>query len=60
VTLGLFIFVLNAACLAMAAAVVPGLEIDGFWSAVLGALAVSIVSWILNGLVLSPEERETR
>jgi putative membrane protein len=60
VTLGLFIFVLNAACLGLTAAVVPGLDIDCFWSAVLGALVVSIVSWILNGLFVSPEERAAR
>jgi putative membrane protein len=58
VTLGLFIFVLNAACLALTAAIVPGFEVDGFWDAVLGALAVTIVSWILNGLVVSREERQ--
>jgi putative membrane protein len=56
-TLGLFIFVLNALCLGLTAALVPGFEIAGFWSALFGALVVSIVSWILNGLVLSPDER---
>lgn len=50
VTLGLFIFVLNGLCLALTAALVPGFEIAGFWSAVGGALIVSVVSWGLNAL----------
>ena len=56
VTLGLFIFVLNALCLGLTAALVPGFEIDGFWWAVLGALLVSVVSWILNGLFVGKHE----
>jgi putative membrane protein len=57
VTLGLFIFVLNALCLALVAVLVPGFSIAGFWWAVAGALLVSIVSWILNGLLIAPAER---
>jgi putative membrane protein len=53
-TLGLFIFVLNAICLALTAGLVPGFEIDSFLAAFLGALIVSIVSWALNGLVRPP------
>jgi putative membrane protein len=49
-TLGLFIFVLNAICLALTAAVVPGFDIRGFGAALLGALVVSLVSWALSGL----------
>jgi putative membrane protein len=56
-TLGLFIFVLNAICFGLTAWLVPGFSIDGFFSAVFGALLVSVVSWILNGLVVGPRER---
>ena len=56
-TLGLFIFVLNAICLALTAALVPGFEIAGFGGAFLGALVVTIVSWALNGLVLAESNR---
>jgi putative membrane protein len=59
VTLGLFIFVLNAICLALTAYVIPGFSISGFWPALFGALIVSIVSWVLNGLLLN-EERSRR
>jgi putative membrane protein len=50
VTLGLFIFVVNAVCLALTAWLVPGFAIGGFWAAFFGALVVSVVSWMLNGL----------
>jgi putative membrane protein len=56
-TLGLFIFVLNALCLGLTAALVPGFAIAGFWSALFGALVVSVVSWILNGLLVPRAER---
>lgn len=51
VTLGLFLFVLNGLCLWLTSLVVKGFEVRGFWSAVLGALIVSVVSWILNAFV---------
>jgi len=57
ITLGLFIFVLNAICFALTAWLVPGFSVDGFWWALFGALLVSIVSWILNGLVVGKKER---
>ena len=56
-TLGLFIFVINSACLALAAFLVPGFSIDGFGSAFFGALIVSIVSWILSGLLITDADR---
>ena len=56
-TLGLFIFVVNALCLGLTAALVPGFTIDGFWWAVIGALLISVVSWILNGIFVSSRER---
>jgi len=46
VTLGLFIFVINALLLWLVAAIAPGFEIRSFGSALLGALVVSIVSYL--------------
>src|SRR4026207_1206089 len=57
-TLGLFIFVLNAICFALTAWLVPGFSVDGFFPAVFGALLVSVVSWILNGFVVGRRERD--
>ena len=50
-TLGLFIFVLNAFCLWLTSRLVPGFDVQTFGSALLGALVVSIVSWILTAFV---------
>ena len=51
VTLGLFLLVLNGLCLWLVAAVVKGFHIAGFWPAVLGALVVSVMSWVVTVLV---------
>ncbi len=47
-TLGLFTLVINAAMLKLVSAVVPGLVIESFGAAFLGALIVSLTSWALN------------
>jgi len=46
VTLGLFLLVINAAMLALVAALLDGFVLRGFLPAVLGALVVSLTSWI--------------
>ena len=50
-TVGLFLFVLNAFCLWLTSAVVPGFDIHGFRAAFLGALLISVVSWALTVFV---------
>jgi putative membrane protein len=54
-TLGLFLLVINALMLLLTSAVAQGLNIsflvDGFWSALLGAIVVSIVGLILSLVV---------
>ena len=55
VTLGLFIFVVNAICLGLVAWLVPGFTISGFWAALFGAIVISLISWLLNTLLA--EER---
>src|SRR5687767_6460881 len=51
-TLGLFIFVLNGLLFWMVASWLEGFHVGGFWSAVLGAILFSLVSWLLSALVL--------
>jgi len=51
VTLGLFLFVLNAFCLWLTSAIVPGFDVAGFKPAFLGALLISVVSWALTVFV---------
>jgi putative membrane protein len=50
-TLGLFLLVLNAFCLWLTSVIVPGFIVRGFWSALLGSILVSIVSWILTAFL---------
>jgi len=51
VTIGLFLFVLNAFCFWLTSALVKGFEVHGFWSAMFGALLVSVVSWLLTAFL---------
>jgi putative membrane protein len=51
ITLGLFLLVLNGICLALTAWLVPGFDVDGLLPAMLGALVISVVSWILTAFV---------
>lgn len=50
ITLGLFLLVINALMVLWADSLIGGFEVDGWWSALLFSLIVSIVSAILNGL----------
>ena len=56
VTLGLFLFVLNGAMLGLSALVVPGFIIDGFWTALFGAIIVSLTG-ILASWFIGPNGR---
>lgn len=48
-TLGLFLFVINAVIILLAAKIVPGFKVDGFW----WALLFSIVMTIINSIMIS-------
>jgi putative membrane protein len=48
VTLGLFIFVLNAAMFGLVAAFLDQFAVSGFWAAIFGALIVSLTSTIAS------------
>jgi putative membrane protein len=54
-TLGLFIFIVNAICLALVAWLVPGFTISGFWAALFGALVISLVSWLLSAILVEKQ-----
>jgi putative membrane protein len=47
-TLGLFTFVLNGALLKICAAFMPGFEISSWWSAIFGAVLLSLLSVFLH------------
>jgi len=50
-TLGLFTFIINALMLKMASGIIPGFEVHGFWTAVIGSLIISVISWLLNSFI---------
>jgi putative membrane protein len=50
-TLGLFTFIINAVMLKMASGVIGGFHVEGFWTAVFGALLISLISFALNTLI---------
>jgi putative membrane protein len=43
-TLGLFVWVVNAFMLKLTAAVVPGFKVEGFWAAMVGSLLLGILN----------------
>ncbi|MDQ7784419.1 MAG: phage holin family protein [Desulfomonilaceae bacterium] len=51
VTLGLFVLVINALMFQLAGAIVPGLHVASFWSALFASIIVSIVSWLANWII---------
>ena len=51
VTLGLFIFVLNALLVLLTSYIVPGFDVTNFWWALLFSLIFSIVSFVLHRIV---------
>jgi putative membrane protein len=62
VSLGLFLIVINA-CMLLLTSWLAGIfdlgwNVDGFWTAVLGSIIVSIVSFVLN--VFIPEREDKR
>jgi len=50
-TLGLFLLVVNGLMLALVAALLPGMRLDGFLPAVLGALVSGLAAWFASALV---------
>lgn len=56
VTLGLFLFVLNAAMFGLVAALLENFTISGFWSAVFGSIIVSITSTV-SSWYIGPDGR---
>lgn len=61
-TLGLFLLVINACLLALVAGLSSHLDIDNFLSAFLGALIITVFSWLAELLipVLRPRRQRQR
>ena len=57
ITMGLFIFVINALLLLLVSKIVPAFQVAGFWSAFFGAIIISLVSWILSSFFRGSDGR---
>jgi putative membrane protein len=51
ITLGLFLLIINALMVKWAASLVSGFTVDGWWSALLVSLIVTVVSYILGAII---------
>lgn len=47
-TLGLFVFIINAVLILLASAVVPGFDVDGFWWALLFSIILALILALTN------------
>ena len=57
VTLGLFILIINALMLKFVSEIVPCFRVPGFWSALFGAIVISLVSWLLSAFFRGSDGR---
>jgi len=48
ISIGLFTFVINAFMLIITSELIPGFNVKGFWTAIIGSFLISIVSWVIN------------
>jgi putative membrane protein len=56
-TLGFFILVVNGLMLLFVGQIVSCFSVPGFWSAVFGAIIISIVSWLLSAFFKGSDGR---
>jgi putative membrane protein len=57
VTMGLFIFVINALLLMLVSKIIPAFQVSGFWNAFFGAIVISLVSWLLSSFFRGSDGR---
>jgi putative membrane protein len=57
-TLGLFLWVINAALLSLVAWLVKPFTISSFWSALGGAAVISIISWVAHAFLGGKDGRQ--
>jgi len=57
VTFGVFLLIINALMLQFAAALLPGIEVRGFWPAFWAALLLAVLGMVIRG-IMRDEPRE--
>jgi putative membrane protein len=50
-TLGIFYLVLNGLLFWLASALLPGFQVEGFVSAMVGAILYGLIAWVLSALI---------
>jgi putative membrane protein len=55
-TLGLFIFVINALLFWLVASIVPGFNVAGFWASMIGSILFSIITLLTSYLLFSAKK----
>lgn len=50
-SLGLFLWVINGAMIALVAWLLDGFRVDGLWSAMLGSIVLGLTGWIGNAFI---------
>ena len=50
-TLGIFYLVLNGLLFWLASALLPGFQVQGFFSALIGAILYGVIAWALSALI---------
>jgi putative membrane protein len=59
-TLGLFIFVINALLFWLVAEIVRGFTVSGFGAALIGSILYSLITLVTSWLLFSPRENKGR
>ena len=57
VTLGLFYFVISAACLALTARLIDGFAVSGWFNTIIAAVFISIISTIIQSALKSSDNK---
>lgn len=59
-TLGLFLLFINVFIIQLAAKIVPGFTVDGWWTALFFGFLVSLVTSVIESIIGSPEESKNK
>lgn len=59
-TLGILTLLINTAFFALAAGLVPGFEVAGFWPAFWGSIVMSVLSFVFNLFVRTGEKKKDK
>ena len=59
-TMGIFLLVINACMILLAAKIVDGFKVDGFWIALIFSLVLSLVTSVFDGFARNRNEEEQR